>query len=69
MTPEHHEDRLCMWAVRTGKPILSIDYGKAPECECSIPHNVAACTASLCLIYETLLTSFEIHPQIPIRLR
>ncbi|KAK7687173.1 hypothetical protein QCA50_009677 [Cerrena zonata] len=31
MTPEHHEDRLRMWAVRTGKPILSIDYGKAPE--------------------------------------
>lgn len=33
MTPEHHEDRLRMWAVRTGKPVLSIDYGKAPECE------------------------------------
>ncbi|TCD71587.1 hypothetical protein EIP91_007334 [Steccherinum ochraceum] len=31
MTPEHHEDRLRMWAVRTGKPVLSIDYGKAPE--------------------------------------
>ena len=32
MTPEHHEDRLRMWAARTGKPVLSIDYGKAPEC-------------------------------------
>jgi acetyl esterase/lipase len=21
-----------MWAITTGKPILSIDYGKAPEC-------------------------------------
>lgn len=21
-----------MWAVRTGRPILSIEYGKAPEC-------------------------------------
>ncbi|KAI0790793.1 Alpha/Beta hydrolase protein [Abortiporus biennis] len=31
MTPEHHEDRLRMWAMRTGKPVLSIDYGKAPE--------------------------------------
>ncbi|KAI0341955.1 alpha/beta-hydrolase [Trametopsis cervina] len=31
MTPEHHEDRLRMWAVRTGKPVLSIEYGKAPE--------------------------------------
>ena len=32
MTPEHHEERLRMWAVRTGKPVLSIEYGKAPEC-------------------------------------
>ncbi|KAI0081324.1 alpha/beta-hydrolase [Panus rudis PR-1116 ss-1] len=31
MTPEHHEDRLRMWAVRTGKPILAVEYGKAPE--------------------------------------
>ena len=34
MTPEHHEERLRMWAIRTGKPVLSVDYGKAPECEC-----------------------------------
>ncbi|KDQ57823.1 hypothetical protein JAAARDRAFT_35515 [Jaapia argillacea MUCL 33604] len=31
MTPEHHEERLRMWARRTGKPVLSLDYGKAPE--------------------------------------
>ncbi|KAJ6587092.1 Alpha/Beta hydrolase protein [Mycena vulgaris] len=31
MTPEHHEERLRMWAITTGKPVLSIDYGKAPE--------------------------------------
>ncbi|KAF8894039.1 Alpha/Beta hydrolase protein [Infundibulicybe gibba] len=31
MTPEHHEERLRMWAVATGRPVLSIDYGKAPE--------------------------------------
>ncbi|KAF9454042.1 alpha/beta-hydrolase [Macrolepiota fuliginosa MF-IS2] len=31
MTPEHHEERLRLWAVSSGKPILSIDYGKAPE--------------------------------------
>ncbi|KAJ6500138.1 Alpha/Beta hydrolase protein [Mycena vitilis] len=31
MSPEHHEERLRMWAITTGKPILSIDYGKAPE--------------------------------------
>ena len=33
MTPEHHEERLRMWAARTGKPVLSVDYGKAPECK------------------------------------
>ncbi|KAF9482153.1 alpha/beta-hydrolase [Pholiota conissans] len=31
MTPEHHEERLRMWAVSTGRPVLAIDYGKAPE--------------------------------------
>lgn len=33
MSPEHHEERIRLWAVKTGKPILSIDYGKAPECQ------------------------------------
>jgi acetyl esterase/lipase len=32
MSPEHHDDRLRAWATRTGRPVLSIDYGKAPEC-------------------------------------
>ncbi|KAG1878312.1 Alpha/Beta hydrolase protein [Suillus subluteus] len=31
MTPEHHDERLRSWALRTGKPVLSVDYGKAPE--------------------------------------
>ncbi|KAH9858745.1 Alpha/Beta hydrolase protein [Lenzites betulinus] len=31
MTPEHHEERLRMWAIRTGRPVLSVEYGKAPE--------------------------------------
>ncbi|PPQ99438.1 hypothetical protein CVT24_005245 [Panaeolus cyanescens] len=31
MTPEHHEERLRMWAKTTGRPVLSVDYGKAPE--------------------------------------
>ncbi|EIW82765.1 alpha beta-hydrolase [Coniophora puteana RWD-64-598 SS2] len=31
MTPEHHEDRLRLWAIRTGLPVLAVDYGKAPE--------------------------------------
>ncbi|KAJ3497990.1 hypothetical protein NLJ89_g10278 [Agrocybe chaxingu] len=31
MNPEHHEERLRMWARSTGKPVLAVDYGKAPE--------------------------------------
>ena len=33
MTPEHHEDRLRAWAVSTKRPVLSLDYGKSPECK------------------------------------
>jgi acetyl esterase/lipase len=33
MSPEHHEERLRQWAVTTGRPVLSLDYGKAPECK------------------------------------
>lgn len=33
MGPECHEERLRAWAKRTGKPVLGVDYGKAPECE------------------------------------
>ena len=38
MTPEHHEERLCAWAEKTGRPVLSLDYGKAPECESTLLH-------------------------------
>ncbi|EKM80690.1 hypothetical protein AGABI1DRAFT_71161 [Agaricus bisporus var. burnettii JB137-S8] len=31
MSPEHHEERLRYWAITSGRPVLSIDYGKAPE--------------------------------------
>ncbi len=33
MGPECHEERLRLWAKRTGKPVLGVNYGKAPECE------------------------------------
>lgn len=36
MTPEHHEERLRAWAEKTGRPVLSLDYGKAPERECNL---------------------------------
>lgn len=31
MTPRHHDDRLMGWSGRTGLPVLSLDYRKAPE--------------------------------------
>ncbi|CDR40286.1 hypothetical protein NBRC10512_007665 [Rhodotorula toruloides] len=31
MNPEHHEERLLRWARKTGKVVVSFDYGKAPE--------------------------------------
>ncbi|KAK4047127.1 hypothetical protein OIV83_005579 [Microbotryomycetes sp. JL201] len=31
MTPEHHEERIRRWTIRTGRPVISFDYGKAPE--------------------------------------
>ncbi|ORY32245.1 Alpha/Beta hydrolase protein [Naematelia encephala] len=31
MGPECHEERLRRWAKRTRKPVLGVDYGKAPE--------------------------------------
>nr|ODN81222.1 hormone-sensitive lipase [Cryptococcus depauperatus CBS 7841] len=31
MGPECHEERLRIWARRTGKPVIGVDYGKAPE--------------------------------------
>lgn len=33
MTPEHHEERLRRWTIQTGRPVVALDYGKAPECE------------------------------------
>ena len=32
MSPDHHDERLRTWALKTGKPVLAVDYGKAPEC-------------------------------------
>ncbi|KAI9804727.1 MAG: hypothetical protein M1825_001095 [Sarcosagium campestre] len=31
MTPRSHEDKLLAWAGKTGLPVLSVDYAKAPE--------------------------------------
>ena len=31
MTPRHHDDKLMAWSGKTGLPVLSLDYRKAPE--------------------------------------
>ncbi|KAK9462256.1 Alpha/Beta hydrolase protein [Lipomyces oligophaga] len=31
MTPRDHDDSLCTWAKRLRVPVVSVDYGKAPE--------------------------------------
>jgi acetyl esterase/lipase len=31
--PRYHEERLRRWALVSGRPVLAIDYGKAPECQ------------------------------------
>jgi len=47
MGPECHEERLRRWAKRTGKPVLGIDYGKAPECERTVLALTTAYARSL----------------------
>ncbi|KAI0930255.1 hypothetical protein AcW1_008989 [Taiwanofungus camphoratus] len=51
MTPEHHEDRLRMWAERTGKPVLAIEYGKAPEYP--YPYAIDECFDAYRVLVET----------------
>ena len=43
MTPEHHEERLRIWAVSTKRPVLSLDYGKSPECQTFLRHFCMKC--------------------------
>ncbi|TRM69386.1 Alpha/Beta hydrolase protein [Schizophyllum amplum] len=31
MSPLHHQERLRMWTISSKRPVLSVDYGKAPE--------------------------------------
>ncbi|CAH7689376.1 Alpha/Beta hydrolase protein [Phakopsora pachyrhizi] len=51
MSPLNHEERLIRWAVRTGIPILSIDYCKAPEYP--FPYAIHECMDVYRLIHES----------------
>ncbi|KAI0706850.1 Alpha/Beta hydrolase protein [Cerioporus squamosus] len=48
---EHHEERLRMWAIRSGKPVLSVDYGKAPEYP--YPYSIDECFDLYRVLVET----------------
>ena len=41
MDPRAHDDKLMAWAGRTGRPVLSVDYKKAPEYP--YPHALNEC--------------------------
>ena len=41
MGPSHHEERLRSWAIKSRRPVLSVDYGKAPECTFLLLHCVS----------------------------
>ncbi|KAG9316259.1 hypothetical protein JVU11DRAFT_2287 [Chiua virens] len=56
MSPEHHDDRLRNWALKTGKPVLAVDYGKSPEYpypfamdECFDLYHLLAETSGRCI--------------------
>lgn len=51
MSPLHHEDRIIQWTLKTGIPILSIDYCKAPEYP--FPYAIHECMDVYRLIQES----------------
>lgn len=52
MNPRHHDDKLLAWAGRTGLPILSLDYKKAPEHP--YPYALNECYD----VYHTLMVTY-----------
>lgn len=56
MNPRHHDDKLLAWSGKTGLPILSLDYKKAPEYpypyalnECYDVYHTLAATLGRCI--------------------
>lgn len=52
MNPRHHDDKLLAWAGRTGLPVLSLDYKKAPEYP--YPYALNECYD----VYHTLMVTY-----------
>ncbi|KAA1118886.1 hypothetical protein PGT21_009512 [Puccinia graminis f. sp. tritici] len=51
MSPFHHEERIIQWTIKTGIPILSIDYCKAPEYP--FPYAIHECMDVYRIIQES----------------
>ena len=51
MSPRHHDDKLLAWCGRTGLPVLSVDYKKAPENP--YPYSLNECYD----VYHTLMVT------------
>ncbi|KAK8200478.1 Alpha/Beta hydrolase protein [Phyllosticta capitalensis] len=51
MTPRHHDDKLMGWAAKTGLPVLSLNYKKAPEYP--YPYALNECYD----VYHTIIAS------------
>lgn len=51
MNPRHHDDKLMAWSGKTGLPVLSLDYKKAPEYP--YPYALNECYD----VYHTLLAT------------
>ena len=51
MTPRHHDDKLLAWAGKTGLPVLSLDYKKAPEHP--YPYSLDECYDAYCTLIQT----------------
>ena len=56
MNPRHHDDELLAWSGKTGLPVLSLDYKKAPEFpypyalnECYDVYHMLVATAGRCI--------------------
>jgi len=57
MSPEHHEERIIRWAIKTKRPVLSFDYGKV---------SLSPSLSSLCTDNTNRNRHLNIHSPLPL---